>query len=80
MEDYDTFSEEERKRFIVQIKDSSENTFTLLQNLLDWASTQTGKTILVQEKVDLSKVSQETIALLTPVAKSKKIKLHSSFS
>jgi signal transduction histidine kinase len=47
----------------------------LLQNLLDWASTQTGKTILVKEKVDLSKVSQETIALLTPVAKGKNIKL-----
>ncbi len=77
MEDYDTFSEEERKQFIIQIKDSSENTFTLLQNLLDWASTQTGKTILVKEKVDLSKVSKETIALLTPVAKNKKIKLQS---
>ncbi len=79
-EDYDTFSEEERKRFILQIKDSSENTFTLLQNLLDWAGTQTGKTIVVKEKIDLSKISKETVALLSPIAKNKKIKLASDIN
>lgn len=75
IDDYDTFTEDERKQFIKQIKASSENTFTLLQNLLDWASTQMGKTIVVPENIDLSKILQETIALLTPTAKNKKIRI-----
>jgi signal transduction histidine kinase len=77
IEDYDTFTEDERKQFIKQIKASSENTFTLLQNLLDWASTQMGKAMLVKEKIDISKISQETIALLMPIAKNKKIRIKS---
>lgn len=75
LDDYDKFTEDERKQFIYQIKTSSENTFTLLQNLLDWASTQTGKTILVKEKVDISKISHETVSLVTPAAKNKEIQI-----
>jgi signal transduction histidine kinase len=77
IEDYDTFTEAERKKFITQIKASSENTFALLQNLLDWASTQMGKTMLVQEKIDISKISEETLALLMPIARNKKIRIKS---
>lgn len=80
IDDYDTFTEDERKQFIKQIKASSENTFSLLQNLLDWASTQTGKTMVVPEKIDLSRILQETIALLTPTAKNKKIRIISNLS
>ncbi len=75
IDDYDKFTEDERKQFIYQIKTSSENTYTLLQNLLDWASAQTGKTLLVKEKIDISKISYETVTLLTPAAKNKKIKV-----
>jgi signal transduction histidine kinase len=77
IEDYDTFTEDERKKFITQIKASSENTFGLLENLLDWASAQMGKTMLVQEKIDLSKISDETLALLMPIAKNKSIRMTS---
>jgi signal transduction histidine kinase len=78
IDDYDTFTEEERKQFIRQIKASSENTFSLLQNLLDWASTQLGKTMVVPENIDVSKILQETIALLTPTAKNKRIRIVSN--
>ena len=77
IEDYDTFTEDERKKFIAQIKASSENTFALLQNLLDWASAQMGKTMLVQEKIDISKISEETLLLLMPIARNKKISIKS---
>jgi len=77
IEDYDTFTEDERKKFIAQIKASSENTFALLQNLLDWASAQMGKTMVVQEKIDISKISEETLLLLMPIARNKKIRLKS---
>ncbi len=75
LEDYDTLSEKERKQFIDQIKSSAENTYSLLQNLLEWASTQTDKTIIVKEKIDISKILKEAISVLNPVAKSKKIKI-----
>ncbi|MCD4789493.1 MAG: tetratricopeptide repeat-containing sensor histidine kinase [Bacteroidales bacterium] len=78
IEEYNIFSEEERKQFIMQIKDSSENTFSLLQNLLEWASAQTGKTKLVREKMDMYKISEETIALLKPAAKNKNISIYSN--
>jgi len=78
IDDYDTFTEDERKQFIRQIKASSENTFSLLQNLLDWASTQMGKTMVVPENIDISKILQEAITLLTPTAKNKKIRIISN--
>ncbi len=77
LDDYDTYSEEERKSFIQQLKASSENTFALLQNLLDWASTQMGKTMIVHEKIDISKISEETITLLKPFARNKNIRIKS---
>lgn len=77
IDDFDTLSREDQKKFIEQIKESSENTFALLQNLLDWASTQMGKTKIVSERVDIAKISDEIIALLQPIARSKKISLKS---
>ncbi len=78
IDDYDTFTEEERKQFIDQIKNSAENTYLLLQNLLEWASTQLGKTVIVKEKIDVSRISNEVITILRPIAKNKKIILESA--
>ena len=78
LDDYDTFTNEERRKFISQIKSSAENTYSLLENLLQWASAQSDKTIIVKEKIELAKLSDEAITLLTPIARHKKIKLISS--
>jgi signal transduction histidine kinase len=78
LDDYDTFTDEERKQFITQIKASSENTYALLQNLLDWASTQSGKSMIVRRNIDISKISDETVALVRPIAKNKKISIKSN--
>lgn len=75
LDDYETFTDEERKQFIQQIKSSAENTYSLLQNLLSWASTQLGKTVIIKEKIDIAKLSEEAITLLKPIAKNKKISL-----
>lgn len=77
LDDYDTFSDEERKQFIHQIKSSAENTYSLLQNLLSWASTQSGKAVIIKEKIDIARLSEEAITLLKPIAKNKKISLQS---
>lgn len=76
LDDYDTFTDTERKQFIHQIQSSAENTYLLLQNLLDWASTQSGKAIIIKEKIDLSKISNEATLILMPIAKNKNIKLN----
>jgi len=78
LEDYDNLTEDERKQFVYQIKGSAENTYSLLQNLLEWASAQSGKTSMVKEKIDISKISKEAISLLTPTAENKKIKIFSN--
>jgi signal transduction histidine kinase len=77
LDDYNTFTHEERKQFIQQIKSSAENTYSLLQNLLSWASTQSGKAVIIKEKIDIAKLSQEAIILLKPIAKNKKISIDS---
>lgn len=77
LDDYETLTDEERIQFIQQIKSSAENTYSLLQNLLSWASTQSGKTVIIKEKIDIAKLSEEAITLLKPIAKNKKISLQS---
>jgi len=80
LDDYDTFTSEERKQFISQIKSSAENTYSLLENLLEWASVQSNKAVIVKEKINLSKISNEAISLLSAVAKNKNINLNSKIS
>jgi len=73
IEEYDLFTETERKEFIQQIKESSENTFSLLQNLLDWSRSQTGKQEINKEVLDLKSLVSKTIKLLKTNAENKKI-------
>ncbi|GAB4332266.1 MAG: hypothetical protein Kow00127_24070 [Bacteroidales bacterium] len=75
IEDYDSFTDEERKQFIAQINQSAESTFSLLQNLLEWARAQSGHTKIRKEKVDLSEVAQEALKVLEAVAKGKRINI-----
>ena len=77
-DDYDTFTKEEQKQFISQIISSAENTYSLLQNLLDWASAQSGKTNVIRENINLQKLSQETIASMETVARNKDIHIISN--
>jgi signal transduction histidine kinase len=77
LNDYETFSDEERKQFIFQIKFSAKNTYSLLQNLLEWASSQSNKTSIVKEKINLANLTSEAITLLKPIAKNKKIVINS---
>jgi signal transduction histidine kinase len=75
--DYNSFTDNERKEFLLQLKSSAENTYSLLQNLLDWASVQSGKAEIVKEKIYVEKLSREAITLLRPIAKNKNISVQS---
>jgi PAS domain S-box-containing protein len=74
-EAYDNFDDTQRKTFIKNICDASGSTFKLLQNLLEWSRTQTGKIEINPEKVDINIAVQENIAVLKSAAEGKKIKI-----
>ena len=76
-QDYDQFEESEIKEFINQIYISSTNSLKLLDNLLQWAKSQTGGIIAMPEHLDISNLVFETIGLLKSAANNKKIKIKS---
>jgi signal transduction histidine kinase len=75
IEDYDSFSREERKEFLLNIKSSAENTFRLLQNLLDWSQTQTGKVVFDPTEFMLNNIVMEILELVKASADNKNIRM-----
>jgi len=68
----------ESEEYIELIKSTAKNTLNLLDNLLNWAKSQTGDLGFVPKKIGLSKVIFETIELTASLAKSKNISLNFS--
>jgi len=75
-ENYTEFSDEERKIQINTIRNVSEQTFKLLQNLLDWSSSQTGRLHYHPKMIDLGEAVNEIIGLLHSQATNKKVALY----
>ncbi len=63
-EAYDNFPEKQRKAFIKNICEASENTFKLLQNLLEWSRTQTGQIEYNPRMLHLEPLVIDNIAIL----------------
>lgn len=74
-EEYDDFPDEKRKLFIKKILDTSNQTFSLLENLLEWSRSQRGHIKYNPAKVDVKLVCNEVVGLLEHVAKSKKVEI-----
>lgn len=68
---------EETNEFIELIHQSSKNTFSLLDNLLTWSQSQTGSLEFTPKNTEISAIIDKTIHLLTNIAKSKNITIHS---
>lgn len=66
----------EVETFLGNINISAQNTLVLLDNLLDWAKSQTGQAKFKPEQVVLSSIIQEIFELLRPSAKNKHILLN----
>jgi len=62
------------------INSTAKNTLNLLDNLLNWAKSQTGELSFIPEKIILSKVITETLWLKESLAKAKNISLNYSAS
>ncbi|MEA3443277.1 MAG: PAS domain S-box protein [Bacteroidota bacterium] len=79
-EEYNNFSDDDKKRFIKNIWEASENTYKLVENLLQWSRAQTGKMPFQAIKIDLSTIVNENISILSPNAERKGVKLFSEIS
>lgn len=71
--EFETFDSDSLKNFIHQIYKYSNNTFNLLENLLQWSMLQTGRMPLRPKIVNLKGIIEENVDLLTGNAKQKGI-------
>jgi PAS domain S-box-containing protein len=74
--DYNELSDDERLSFILEMKKSAELSFNLLQNLLQWSRSQTGRIKFNPKKLDLLKIIDENFLLLNNSAEQKQIQLY----
>lgn len=66
--------------FIHQINASAKSAHTLLENLLDWARSQTGKLRIRKERLNLARLLDECITLSSTHAKNKNISITRDFT
>lgn len=66
---------EDAERWLTQINSTAKHTLNLLDNLLEWAKTQTGKIDVKTENIELLPIIQEIVNILDSSAKIKSISL-----
>ncbi len=64
IEDFKELTEDKKLEFIEAIHDSSRRIYVLLENLLEWASTQTGNIRFHPEVIDMEEVFETNYALI----------------
>ncbi len=77
--DYELFTEEERRKFATDINQSSNNIFRLLQNLLEWSKSQTGRLVFTPRKIEFKQIFENAVSVLRSVADQKNIRIEFSF-
>jgi len=77
-DEYDRYTEKEKKYFIQQIDSATQGTYKLLENLLQWSRSQSGKMDCVPELIDFCNVANNLVAILKTQADAKNIKLYSA--
>lgn len=75
-QDYERFTEGERRKYAGDIYRSANNIFRLLQNLLDWSRSQTGNIRYSPVRFELKPLSDAVFSLLSPFAAQKSVRLN----
>ena len=75
LSDYKELSDEERLYYIQEMKKSADLSHDLLQNLLQWSRSQTGRIEFSPKKLGLLKLVDENFLLLNKTAEKKQIQL-----
>jgi signal transduction histidine kinase len=73
--EYDRFSDTEKRKYAAEINRSANSIFRLLQNLLDWARSQTESLKYNPQILDFREVYDNIQSLLKPLAEQKRIQL-----
>ena len=68
-------SQKEVKEISSMLNKSAKNAFKLLENLLDWAQSQSGALTFQPEEINISEIIIENIGFLSEIANNKKIRL-----
>ena len=74
--DFDQYEKDDIKRFLKIMHDSSKQGFNLLENLLQWSRTQTGRIAFIPSKVIINDILTGCVDLLKPTADKKQIKIY----
>jgi len=74
--DFESYNEEEVKRFIGIIHESSKHGFDLLENLLQWSRSQTGRIAFLPDRVNLRDILNGCVDLLKSTADKKEIRIY----
>ncbi|HAQ19291.1 MAG TPA: hypothetical protein DCR40_08690 [Prolixibacteraceae bacterium] len=77
--DYNHFTEDERRKFAMDINQSTTNIFRLLQNLLDWSRSQTGRLTYTPGHIEFKLVLNKALSVLSPLAQQKNITIKSTY-
>lgn len=72
---YGSYSDDQRKKLIDTVDKSAGHLLNLLQNLLQWAKSQTGKIPNMPEMINLNQIIQRNIELFKPYTDKKTIQL-----
>jgi two-component system sensor histidine kinase/response regulator len=75
LDNLNDFSSEKLHEIIEILHMTSKQSYALLENLLEWARTQTGRMEMRPENIDIQNLIEENISLLINQAAKKKIKL-----
>ncbi len=75
LENLSDYSQDKLEEFITILYDTSRHSYALLENLLEWSRSQTGRLEMAPEKIKLHDIFNENIDLLSNNATKKKIKL-----
>ncbi|MEN8119644.1 MAG: hybrid sensor histidine kinase/response regulator [Bacteroidota bacterium] len=75
MDSFDEFSKDDILTYMKSFYETSKQGYNLLDNLLKWSKSQTGKMEIIPEKIDLNDLVEETVTLLNSQALNKHIKL-----
>ncbi len=70
---------EEQTKFLKLINDSAKNTFKLLENLLEWARSQTGKIEYKPEKIDVGEIIKAQENFFRTCVSAKNIKINHEY-
>ncbi len=78
--EYDLFTEDERRKFAKDISQSSGKIFQLLQNLLEWSRSQTGRLEFNPRETELKRIVGTSVSILQSLADQKRISITQSFT